>query len=128
MSLLTEHFSREEFACHDGTPLPEALVPDTIRLCKNLEVLRAALGKPITILSGYRSPEHNGAVNGADHSLHLVGKAADIVVNGYKPADVHAKIEELIAAGKMEQGGLGAYNGWTHYDVRGFKARWSKVV
>ena len=96
MSLLTEHFSREEFACHDGTPLPEALVPDTIRLCKNLEVLRAALGKPITILSGYRSPEHNGAVNGADHSLHLVGKAADIVVNGYKPADVHAKIEELI--------------------------------
>ena len=85
MSLLTEHFSREEFACHDGTPLPEALVPDTIRLCKNLEVLRAALGKPITILSGYRSPEHNGAVNGADHSLHLVGKAADIVVNGYKP-------------------------------------------
>ncbi len=37
-----------------------------------------------------------------------------------------ARIEKLIAAGKMEEGGLGIYSTWVHYDHRNVKARWAK--
>jgi hypothetical protein len=42
------------------------------------------------------------------------------------PKEVAAVIEKLIAAGKMEEGGLGIYSTWIHYDHRNVKARWSK--
>ena len=38
--------------------------------------------------------------------------------------EVFEKIEELQAAGKMAIGGLHAYATFTHYDIRGTKARW----
>ena len=50
--------------------------------------------------------------------------AADIQVEGKKPARVHELIEELIDAGAMTQGGLGLYATFCHYDFRGTRARW----
>ena len=50
--------------------------------------------------------------------------AADIRVPGVSNDDVADVIEHLIKVGKMQQGGLGRYEGWAHYDVRGTKARW----
>ena len=90
----------------------------------NLEVLRAELAQPIRVVSGYRTPSYNSQVGGARRSQHLCGRAADIQVNSYSPDQVHAKIEELILARRMKQGGLGLYNTFVHYDVRGTKARW----
>ena len=55
----------------------------------------------------------------------MCGQAADIRVKGMDPSEVFQKIEELIAAKRMLQGGLSAYSSFTHYDVRGFEARWS---
>lgn len=43
-----------------------------------LDPLREALGSPIKISSGYRSPALNKAVGGANTSQHLQGEAADI--------------------------------------------------
>lgn len=46
-----------------------------------LDPLREAWGKPITVTSGYRSPELNKAVLGAKNSHHMMGIAADITTD-----------------------------------------------
>ncbi len=125
----TEHFSLEEFRCkdQDKTPVPVSVRGNTQRLMEQLEVLRSELGKPVIVHSGYRTVAYNKRVGGEDQSQHLCGAAADITVSGYSPAQVHEKIEALIASGKMMQGGLGLYDGFVHYDVRGRKSRWRKT-
>lgn len=46
-------------------------------LAPGLEKVRAILGKPVLVSSGYRSPALNKAVGGAKTSQHLDGLAAD---------------------------------------------------
>lgn len=122
----TANFRITEFHCNDAarTPVPEAIRGNVQQVMEQLEILRAELGKSISVNSGYRTVEHNKAVGGESNSLHLCGMAADIKVDGTSPSTVHATIEKLIAAGKMKQGGLGLYNTFVHYDIRGQKARW----
>ncbi|MCK5896424.1 MAG: DUF882 domain-containing protein [Cocleimonas sp.] len=122
--ILTPHFSLSEFACKDGTPVPSRLIQNVKKLALNLEVLRNAFGIPIKINSGYRHDSYNKSIGGASKSQHLVAKAADIRIKGVTSKNVKAKIEELINDNKMEQGGIGLYNSFVHYDVRGGKARW----
>jgi len=93
-------------------------------LCENLQVLRDHLGKPIRVISGYRSPKYNRKIGGARRSQHMLAKAADIKISGMTPAEVKAEIVALIKAGKMKSGGVGLYRTFTHYDVRGRNARW----
>ena len=50
-----------------------------------LDPLRARTGRPIIITSGYRSQRVNELVGGSKTSQHLLGKAADIHVQGYTP-------------------------------------------
>lgn len=50
-----------------------------------LDPLRARTGLPIIITSGYRSQRVNELVGGSKTSQHLLGKAADIHVQGYTP-------------------------------------------
>lgn len=122
---LTPHFTLREFRCHDGTEAPSRLWPSLRKLAENLEVLRAAVGgRRIHVNSGYRTPTYNKRVGGARLSTHLYGRAADIAVEGMTAAEVADKIEELIRAGKMHNGGLGRYATFTHYDVRLKPARW----
>jgi uncharacterized protein YcbK (DUF882 family) len=123
---LTTNFALSEFTCHDvaGTPVPVQYLDNVQLLANNLQVLRDALGVPVRVLCGYRTPAHNKAVGGVKQSQHLVAKAGDLTVAMLTPKELHAKIEELIEAGKMKQGGLGLYPGFVHYDVRGNKARW----
>lgn len=121
---LTANFSLAEFACKDGTAVPSTLMANVKALAKNLQVLRDEVKKAITINSGYRTVSHNKAVGGASGSQHLKAKAADIVVRGMTPAEVRKKIESLIASKKMTQGGIGKYNSFVHYDIRGTRARW----
>ena len=123
---LTEHFNINEFACNDRehTPVPEEFIYNCIELSKNLEVLRAELKCPIHINSGYRTKAYNASLQGsATNSQHLQAKAADITTAHHTPSEIRAKIIELINAGKMKQGGVGFYNNFIHYDIRGVKAR-----
>ena len=122
---LSPNFSLSEFASHDGAPTPASVMPHLRQLAQQLEVLRSAFGDAgIHITSGYRSPAHNRAVGGAKNSEHMQGRAADINVAGHTPVQVKAKILELIANGRMLQGGIGLYSGFVHYDTRGYAARW----
>ena len=121
---LEENFSLSEFKCKDGTQVPEELMDNVKLLAKNLQVLREELGRPIRIISGYRSPKYNRRIGGARRSQHMTAKAADIKVSGMTPAEVKAVITRLIKEGKMHSGGIGLYTTFTHYDVRGRNARW----
>ena len=123
---VTPNFNWGEFMSKDGSPIPKEYKANILELAKNLEVLRSVVGRPISLTSGLRSPEHNAKVGGKKNSQHLLGKAADIRIKGLSPTEVHAIIEKLIADGKMAQGGLGLYvdKGFVHYDIRGNKVRW----
>ena len=74
--------------------------------------------RQVKINSGYRCDIHNKEINGSTNSLHLSGKAADIVVHGVSPAKVQQYLADF-------DGGVGSYKTFTHVDVRGYRARWS---
>ena len=119
------NFDISEFNCNDGTPVPPEYYANVQELMNNLEILREELdGNGIRVNSGYRTPTYNASVGGASNSQHKYGKAGDIVVSNYSPGLVHTTIARLIKEGRMKEGGLGKYNSFTHYDVRGSKARW----
>ena len=122
---LTENFALHEFRCKDGTDVPEELMKNVEELARNLQVLRERIGKSIIVISGYRSPKYNRKIGGARKSQHMSAKAADIIVPGMKPDEVREIILELIKEGKMKKGGVGRYTTFTHYDIRGWNARWS---
>lgn len=124
MIFLTPNFRLDEFRCSDGTPVPKKYLANVHRLCEQLEVIRAELNRPVTILSGYRTLKHNLKVGGAKTSQHLYGRAADIVIAGVSAKQVADTIEALIGGGLVHDGGLGRYRNFTHYDVRAKSARW----
>lgn len=63
-----------------NTP-PKEVIENLSALVENvLDPLREAWGGPITVTSGYRSPELNKAVGGSKTSDHMKGFAADITV------------------------------------------------
>lgn len=73
MTQLSAHFKSSEFDCpHCGKVSVDA------KLLQRLEALRAIVGKPLPIVSGYRCPTYNAAVGGAPRSKHMLGQAADI--------------------------------------------------
>ena len=121
---LEENFSLSEFRCKDGTDVPEELMDNVRFLAENLQVLRDHIGKPIRVISGYRSPKYNRRIGGARRSQHMLAKAADIKISGMTPGEVKATIVQLIKEGKMKKGGIGLYKTFTHYDTRGRNARW----
>lgn len=115
---LSDHFTLVEFASRDGAD--EVLNhPALVQL---LEEVRAHFGKPVQVNSGYRSPSHNRNIGGARNSRHVMGLAADIVVdrNQVSPDEVADFIETL------DPGGLGRYNTFTHVDVQGQNRRWDE--
>jgi uncharacterized protein YcbK (DUF882 family) len=122
---LTENFSKSEFECHDGSEMPQDVFENIKELAKNMQVLRDELGVSIHLTSAYRSPSHNRKAGGKSNSQHLYGKACDMKVKGMTPKQVLLVIERLIKEGKMKQGGIGLYNTFLHYDIRGTRARWN---
>ena len=125
---LTANFHLKEWSCKEGggTGVPWDLVDNVKQCAANLQILRDEIGKPITLISGWRGPLYNAKIGGAKKSLHLTGKAADSRVRGMDPVEVAEVIFSLIDAGKMDQGGVGIYpsSNFVHYDCRGTKARW----
>lgn len=83
---LTPHFSLAEFTRSDtaarrgldNTP-SDAERDNLIRVASVLEEIRATLGHPILITSGYRGEALNRAVGGVPHSAHRLGLAADFI-------------------------------------------------
>ena len=120
---LAPDFKVREFRCKDGT---DTVMVDEV-LTVVLQCIREHFGKAVTITSGYRTPAHNAAVGGAKSSQHLLGRAADIRVQGVSVENVAAYAESLMP----DWGGVGRYpvkagrtTGWVHLDTRAEKARW----
>ena len=118
MSQLTDHFSVEElsFTQHrefDNTPPPE-IMPALTRTAQGLERIRALLGKPIHVNSGYRSPEVNAAVGSKPTSQHMKGEAADIICPAYgTPLVVAERLRDQIIALGIDQLIL-EFSAWCH--------------
>lgn len=102
---LTPHFSLAELTSSsvaqarglDNTPPPE-LLPRLILTAEMLERIRATLGAPVTVTSGYRSPQVNIAVGGATSSDHTQGHAADIVAPAFgTPYDIARTLAPLVS-------------------------------
>lgn len=90
MGDLSAHFDSREFRDHRTGALPDGGIDG--RLVQVLECVRATgpqAGRPLRIVSGYRSPETNRAVGGARNSQHLYGRAADIEPGRCTVAQAH---------------------------------------
>lgn len=61
-----------------NVPTIEAMSRLIYLMDKLLDPIRERWGAPITVTSGYRSPELNKRVGGVENSQHMRGEAADI--------------------------------------------------
>jgi len=65
------------------------------QLCEQvLQKVRDHFGKPVTVNSGYRSPELNKAIGGSTTSDHCKGMAADIEIPGISNYEIADWIKE----------------------------------
>jgi len=116
MRKLSKHFAREEFACKCGCGFD---VVDA-QLLEMLEEIREWVNKPVKINSAARCEKHNKGVGGSPTSQHLLGKAADIRIDGEQPGYIGSYVDAL----RKHSFGVGVYETFTHIDSRAEKARW----
>ncbi len=89
---LTPHFSLAELTVTkqkiDNTPSKEVI--EVLRTTAfYMEKVREILGNvPITINSGYRSPDVNRVVGGTSNSSHTYGYAVDFTAYGHTPLTI----------------------------------------
>jgi zinc D-Ala-D-Ala carboxypeptidase len=113
---LSKNFAISEFACNDGS---KDIMVD-YELVQFLQKMRDALGKSITVTSGYRTATYNKKCGGISTSHHLTGKAADIKIAGMSPLEV------AYMADKIGFRGIGVYPTFTHVDVGPQKLYWKQ--
>lgn len=125
---LSEHFTLDELTRSDtatrlgidNAPDAEALAAIREHLAPGLERVRALLGVPLLISSGYRSPQLNAQIPGSsDTSAHTLGFAADFTAPAYgSPWDIC----QAVATGNIRFDQLiYEYGQWVHvsFDPRG---------
>jgi hypothetical protein len=97
-----------------------------IRLHNALECLFDLSAGGFAITSLTRCPAHNQLVGGANQSLHLLGRAADI-----RPLDrnLYKLAAFALTVPAFEEGGFGLYpdRGIIHVDIRPRCTRWAKL-
>jgi zinc D-Ala-D-Ala carboxypeptidase len=116
---ISDHFTRAELtvttrpddadADGDGNrsePMPNApgdAETKALRLLavNVLEPVRAALGVPLKVTSGFRSKALNTAIKGAKHSQHMAGEAADVRPLGMSVEQAFRKIAAMIREGNL---------------------------
>lgn len=86
-----------------------------------LDPLRAELGVPVRVTSGYRSPEVNAAVGGSRTSRHMLGLAADVKAKGFHARQIVECLERMRQAGTLDFDQAIAYaasrGGHTHIGI-----------
>lgn len=119
---LSANFSLQEMIASDyairhgitNSPTDAETMENLHLLARGLERVRAVIGKPIIVNSGYRSPKVNSAVGGSKTSYHVKGLAADIRVPGMTAKDVCLAIVE--AKEKIQFRTVIWEGTWTHID------------
>lgn len=102
---LSPHFTLAEMT-RTTTHLPNEPDADVraalTSLCSAvLEPVRALLGVPLHVNSGYRAPAVNAAVQGARNSQHMRGQAADVVPLGLPAEEAMARVVAAIREGTL---------------------------
>ena len=123
---LSAHFTLHEmltsqtavrFSFNEQFNPPKSVVHNLERLCQQvLEPLRLTLNAPIQVNSSYRCFRVNQSVGGSATSQHMVGQAADIVVNG---KDVETVFQTIRATGLPFDQLIQEFDHWIHvsFDV-----------
>lgn len=135
---LTQHFTLEEFTRSgkaaelglDNAPPPE-LLPRLILTAELLERIRATLGVPVTVTSGYRSPKVNLAVGSSSGSDHPHGHAADIVAPAFgAPYEVARALAPLVSTLGIGQIILEGVKGkrWVHVSTRSPERAINRII
>lgn len=117
MTIESDYFKRSEFACKCSRCDCDIVDAELLQV---LEKARRYFKSPIKINSAHRCEAHNRIVGGSPKSMHLTGKAADIVVKGVSPREVYNYLDSMYPT----RYGIGEYNTFVHIDVRRFMARW----
>jgi hypothetical protein len=124
------NLSWKELSCHDEfkTPYPVPLWLDrAIALAAEFESLRFACGLrlgsdpvPITVLSAYRTPQHNGDIGGAGRSQHVEGRALDIAPPRGMDVEEFGQVclEQARARGIIRGVGVYGSDNHVHIDLR----------
>ncbi len=102
------YFKFEEFVKEKGGFIDSDLV-------KRMEKLREYCGFPLRITSGYRSPDKNEEVGGANASFHLKGQAVDVSIKGFSSSMLYRFLKGSFLAGF---GGIILYPSHVHLDIR----------
>jgi hypothetical protein len=152
---LSPHFRLSQFPSKQPGGYPKYLVLNE-RLLLKLELLleqvnaRGFPAETLTVMSGYRTPWYNEAIDNVRYSRHVYGGAADVFVDGMAPEGV---MDDLNRDGRLDhedaqtlylwahrlydrsehgrlRGGMGVYDAtpahgpFLHIDARGKRARW----
>lgn len=118
---LSEHFTLEEMtqsqigARHgiDNTPSDQE-IDNLKRVCAMLEKVRALVGKPITVTSGYRAEAINSLLGSKNTSQHRLGCAADIKVAGMP---IKQLFDAIIQSDIEYDQIILEYDAWVHISV-----------
>ena len=114
---ISDHFGVWEFKCKDNS---RVIVLDKA-LVELLEIIRLHYNKPLHINSGYRTVQYNATLkNSSPKSQHILGKAADIWLNGVSPKQLYSWLDSSYPNSL----GIGIYDTFVHVDVREGKSRW----
>ena len=122
MTMLTEHFSLEEFIFSqtavrngiDNTPPPD-VAANLKHLAQQLEIVRNALGVPLLISSGFRCSALNQAVGGAKVSDHMTGLAVDFTAPKF--GSVLDTAKAVAASGLQYNQIIYEFGRWVHVSV-----------
>lgn len=106
---ISENFKVSEFQCKDGS---DKVLIDTYFVKHYLQDIRNHFRAPVYINSAYRTPEYNKKVGGATNSYHMKGRAFDIRVKGYAPAEVAEYAKKIGIKGIIK------YGTFVHIDSR----------
>lgn len=108
MGDLTKNFSRREFACKCGCGAADI----DRRLVANLQQMREAVGRPLSITSGVRCLVHNSRVGSKPTSAHVSGQAVDVAC-----FDSHLRHELVRLALQAGIHRIGVHKHFVHLDV-----------
>ena len=108
--------------------MPDEVFFNIEKLANQLQYIRDFIELPIGITNAYRCRSHNKAVGGVSSSQHILGKAADLQVKGISPEELYKVLDTLTEYNHVMQGGLGLYDSFVHYDIRGARTRCDKTT
>lgn len=97
--------------------LSDELKANLDKLVTALNVIRKEYGKPMTVSSGYRSPEKNAAIGGSKKSYHMQCLACDFKDSDGALDAWLLEHQDLLEANGLWQEDPGSTPGWSHIDA-----------